>query len=178
VLILRDVLGWSAKDAAALIEASVASANSALQRARATLRERLGERRTDWGRSGELTAEERELLRRYVEAHERADADALAELLREDARLTMPPHPIWFEGREAILIATQKGFEPEFGRLRAVPTGANLQPAVGYYLLAPGDRRYRPLALDVLAVEDGRIAEITSFVYPGWFEAFGLPATL
>jgi RNA polymerase sigma-70 factor, ECF subfamily len=178
VLILRDVLGWSAKDTAALLEGTVASANSALQRARATLRERLGERRTEWGRSSEPSEEERELLRRYVDAHERADADALAELLREDARLTMPPHPIWYSGREAIRIASEKGFAPAFGRLRSVVSGANLQPAVGHYLLEPGGSEYRPLALDVLALERGRVAEITSFVVPRWFGAFGLPGTL
>ena len=116
VLILRDVLGWSAKDTASLLEASVASVNSALQRARATLRDRLPERRTEWAPASGPSDEERELLRRYVEAHERADVDALAELLREDARLTMPPHPTWYEGREAILIASRQGFDPEFGR--------------------------------------------------------------
>jgi RNA polymerase sigma-70 factor, ECF subfamily len=94
---------------AALLEASVVSVNSALQRARATLRGRLPERRTEWARSSGPREEERELLRRYVDAHERGDVEALAELLREDARLTMPPHPTWYEGREAILIASQKG---------------------------------------------------------------------
>ena len=93
VFILRDVLGWSSKETALLLKASVASVNSALQRARATLRDRLPERRTEWAPSSGPSEEERELLRRYVEAHERSDADALAELLREDARLVMPPHP-------------------------------------------------------------------------------------
>lgn len=178
VLILRDVLGWSAKDTASLLEASVASANSALQRARATLRDRLGERRTEWARSSEPSRQDRELLRRYVEAHERADAGALAELLREDARLTMPPHPVWYAGREAILTASEKGFDPEFGRLRSLPTGANMQPAVGHYLRPPGGSDYQPLALDVLRVHEGRVAEITSFVFPELFPAFGLPPAL
>jgi RNA polymerase sigma-70 factor, ECF subfamily len=178
VLILRDVLGWSAKDAASLLEVSVASVNSALQRARATLRERLGERRTDWTRSSEPSAPERELLRRYVDAHERADADALAALLREDARLTMPPHPTWYAGREAILIAARQGFDPAFGRLRTIVTGANRQPAAAHYLRRPGASEYRPLALDVLRIEGARIAEITSFVTPALFPAFGLPPAL
>ncbi len=177
-LILRDVLGWSAKDAASLLEASVISVNSALQRARATLRDRLGERRTEWARSSERSEEERELLRRYVDAHERADADALAELLREDARLTMPPHPTWYAGREAILIASRKGFDPEFGQLRSVIAGANRQPAAAHYLRPPGETEHRPLALDVLRIEGGRIAEITSFVSPELFPAFGLPQKL
>jgi RNA polymerase sigma-70 factor (ECF subfamily) len=175
VLILRDVVGWSAKETAGLLEVSVVAANSALQRARATLRDRLGERRTEWAPSTELSEEERELLRRYVEAHERADVEALGELLRADARLTMPPHPTWYAGREAILVAAQQGFDPDFGQLRAVATGANRQPAVAHYLRRPDGSQYRPLALDVLRVEDGRIAEITSFVFPELFPAFGLP---
>jgi RNA polymerase sigma-70 factor, ECF subfamily len=178
VLILRDVVGWSAKEAASLLETSVVSANSALQRARATLRERLPERRTDWAPSPEPSEEERELLRLYVDAHERADIDALAELLREDAILTMPPLPTWYAGREAILIAVQKGFDPAFGHLRSVVTGANLQPAAAHYLRAPGESAHRPLALDLLRIEGRRVAEIGTFVHPELFPAFGLPPTL
>jgi RNA polymerase sigma-70 factor (ECF subfamily) len=177
-LILRDVLGWSAKETAALLEGSVVSVNSALQRARATLRDRLPEQRTEWAPSPGLSEEERELLRRYVDAHDRADVDALAELLREDARLTMPPHPVWYLGRTAILTAAQQGFDPEFGHLQSVVIGANMQPAVAYYLRAPGDSEYRPLAFDVLRIEGGLVAEIASFVYPELFPAFGLPQTL
>jgi RNA polymerase sigma-70 factor, ECF subfamily len=175
VLILRDVLGWSAKDTASLLETSVASANSALQRARSTLRHRLGERRTEWATGAVPSAEERELLRRYIEAHERADVDALAELLREDARLTMPPHPIWFEGRAAILVASEKGFDPAFGALRSVPAWANRQPGVAHYLRVPGETEFRALAIDVLRIKGGRVAEITSFADAGFFAAFGLP---
>jgi RNA polymerase sigma-70 factor (ECF subfamily) len=178
VLILRDVLGWSAKDTASLLEASIGSVNSALQRARATLRDRLPERRTEWARSVKPSEEERELLRRYMDAHERADADGLAELLREDARLTMPPHPTWYAGRAAIVTATQKGFDPAFGHLRSIVVGANRQPAVAHYLRPPGGSDYRPLAFDVLRIEDGRIAEISSFVFPELFSAFGLPPAL
>jgi RNA polymerase sigma-70 factor, ECF subfamily len=178
VLILRDVLGWSAKDAAALLELSVAAVNSALQRARATLRDRLGERRTEWARSAQPSAQERELLRRYVDAHERVDADALAALLREDARLTMPPHPTWYAGREAILIAVRQGFDPEFGHLRTLVAAANRQPAAAHYLRRPGESEHRPLALDVLRIDGERVAEITSFVFPGLFPTFGLPEKL
>jgi RNA polymerase sigma-70 factor, ECF subfamily len=163
VLLLRELLGWSAKDTAALLEASVVAVNSALQRARATLRAHLPERRTDWAPSSGPSDEERELLRRYVDAHERADVDALAELLREDALLTMPPHPTWYAGRAAILIASEKGFDPDFGRLRSVVAGANLQPAAAHYLRRPGESEYRPLALDVLRVDGGLVAEIHSF---------------
>jgi RNA polymerase sigma-70 factor, ECF subfamily len=178
VLILRDVVGTSARATAATLETSVVSVNSALQRARATLRERLPERRTEWARPRSGDDTERELLRRYVEAHDRADLDALAAVLHEDARLTMPPHPTWLDGRDAILIGMRQAFAPGFGRLRTVVTGANLQPAVAHYLRRPGAAGYEPLALDVLRVEGGRIAEIGSFVSPELFPAFGLPAAL
>jgi RNA polymerase sigma-70 factor (ECF subfamily) len=177
-LILRDVLGWSAKETASLLETSVASANSALQRARATLRDRLPARRTEWAPTSGPSEEERELLQRYVAAHERADADALAELLREDVFLAMPPHPTWYAGRKAIMVAMRQGFDPDFGRLRTLVAAANMQPAAAHYLRAPGESAYRPLALDVLRLEAGRVAEIDSFVFPDLFPAFGLPPTL
>jgi RNA polymerase sigma-70 factor, ECF subfamily len=176
-LILRDVLGWSAKDTASLLEVSVAAANSALQRARGTMQERLPER-TEWSREVAPTEEERELMRLYMEAHERADSDGLAALLREDALLTMPPHPTWFDGRDAIMVAMRPAFTPEFGSLRSVAVAANTQPAIAHYLRGPGETEHRALALDVLRIEDGRIAEISSFPSPGLFEAFGLPAVL
>ena len=73
---------------------------------------------------------------------------------------------------------SQKGFEPEFGHMRSVPAGANTQPAAAHYLRQPGETEYRPLAIDVLRIEAGRVAEITSFVFPELFPAFGLPPTL
>jgi RNA polymerase sigma-70 factor (ECF subfamily) len=93
-------------------------------------------------------------------------------------RLAMPPHPTWFDGREAILVAMRAGFDPQFGSLRAVVSGANHQPAVAHYLRAPGEPEYRALAIDVLRFEGGRVAEITSFPEAGLFAAFGLPPTL
>jgi RNA polymerase sigma-70 factor (ECF subfamily) len=177
-LILRDVLGWSARETASLLDTSLASVNSALQRARATLRGRLPERRAEWTRAAGTSEEERALLRRYVDAHERADLDALAALLREDARLTMPPHPSWFDGRDAIITAVRKGFEPEFGAMRHVIAGANLQPTVAHYLRAPGESEYRALVIEVLRTEDGLVVELTSFVFPELFTAFGLPPVL
>jgi RNA polymerase sigma-70 factor (ECF subfamily) len=123
VLLLRDVLGWSAKETALLLETSVVSANSALQRARATLRHGLGETRTEWRSGSELAAEERGLLRRYIEAHERADVDALAALLREEARLTMPPHPTWFEGRARSWSHQGRASTPRSANCGACPPG-------------------------------------------------------
>jgi RNA polymerase sigma-70 factor (ECF subfamily) len=172
-LILRDILDWPAGDAAEHLDLTVAAVNSALQRARATLRDRLGDR-AEWSRDSARSEEERELLRRYVDAHQRADTDALAALLREDARLTMPPHPVWYDGREAIRVAAAQGFDPGFGQLRTVATEANGQPAAAHYLRAPGETTYRALALDVLRLEGGLVAEITSFVSPELFAAFAL----
>ncbi|MGH3094325.1 MAG: sigma-70 family RNA polymerase sigma factor [Gaiellaceae bacterium] len=119
------------------------------------------------------------VLQRYMEAHERADATALAELLREDARFTMPPQPMWCEGREAIMAAfTPEIFGPEaMGDFRLVPTRANRQPAAANYVRRRGDSEYRALALDVLRIENGKVVEITAFV-PDLFPAFGLPPTL
>jgi RNA polymerase sigma-70 factor (ECF subfamily) len=181
VLILRDVLGWSANDTAALLEVSVASVKSALQRARLTLKAHLPRQRLDWGPSEQPTIQERQLLQRYMEAHERADVHVLAELLREDALLTMPPHAMWFAGRDAILDLTAQVFDPAspyyHGRWRSLPTRANRQPAVAHYVMRPGDVAYRAQVLDVLRIENGKVVEVTAFV-PELFPAFGLPAVL
>src|SRR6266511_5169641 len=111
-LILRDVLGWPAKQTAALLEGSVASVNSALQRARTTLREHLPERRLDWQRSAESTEREQAVLRRYMDAVERADLAAVANLLAEDVRATMPPYPMWHQGRPTVMAALAASWDP------------------------------------------------------------------
>ena len=90
----------------------------------------------------------------------------------------MPPHPTWYDGREAVMVATRQGFDPSFGELRTVVAGANMQPAAAHYLRTPGDSRYRALALDLLRLDGGHVAEITSFVSPELFPAFGLPPQL
>jgi RNA polymerase sigma-70 factor, ECF subfamily len=179
VLILRDVLGWSARDTATLLETSVASVNSALQRARAALKKYLPERRVDWAPGTDPSEQERALLDRYVEASERADADALAELMREDARFSMPPEPGLWVGRETIVASWKEGGfgTPEFRHFRCAVTRANMQPAVACYRRRPGESEYRPMALDVLRIEEGAIAEIVTF--PGdLFPAFELPSKL
>src|SRR5262245_10464541 len=181
VLILRDVLGWSAIETAALPEVSVAAVKSALQRARPTLKQHLPKQRLDWAPASEPTAEERMLLQRYMDATERADIDTLAELLREDALLTMPPHPMWYMGRASIMAFTADVFDPTssmyHGHWRSLPTRANRQPAAAHYVRRPGDTVYRAQVLDVLRVEGGKVVEITAFV-PELFPAFGLPLTL
>jgi RNA polymerase sigma-70 factor (ECF subfamily) len=182
VLILRDVVGWSAKETAALLGTTATSVNSSLQRARATLRRHLPERRLDWAAPSEPTAAERAVFRRYMDAHDRLDFAAMAELLREDARLTMPPTPSWFEGREMITALFASWLDPEsaayVGEVRRIEIGANRQPACAGYLRRPGDSEYRPLGLEVLRIEDGQLAESTMFVSPELFGAFGLPSTL
>ena len=175
VLILRDVLGWSAREAAELLETTVAAANSALQRARATLRERLPARPSEWSGSAP-SEEERLLLERFIDAHERADAAAAAALVRDDIRITMPPHPWCFEGLAAIRPLLEEGLTAP-GEWRLVPTRANRQPTAASYLRARGDREFRAFKLDVLRLEGGLIAEITTFGAT-LFPAFGLPPTL
>lgn len=177
-LILRDVLGWSAKETAELLEVSVAAANSALQRARATLRTQLPSRKPEWPAGADATAAERELLQKYVEAGETADLAALASLIREDAVFRMPPEPEIAVGREAIFhLWAEGGFgSEEFGQLRCLTTRANRQPAVACYVLKKGDTSFRALALDVLRIEDGLITEIVTFA-PECFGSFGLPLT-
>jgi RNA polymerase sigma-70 factor (TIGR02960 family) len=178
VLILRDVLEWPAEQVAELLELSVPAVNSALQRARATLRDRLpAGRREEW-RSPEMTDAERELLDAFIESHERGDAEAALALISDDIRITMPPHPFLFEGLADFEALLERAFGPESeGDWRLLPTRANHQPAAASYLRAHGDDTYRAFKLDVLRVEGGRIAEITTF-NAALFEAFGLPPTL
>ena len=178
-LILCDVLDWSAKDAADLLEISVSAVNSALQRARARLRERLPSHKPAWPASVDASAAERDLLKKYVEASEAADFRALESIIRADATFRMPPQPDTAAGREAMFrLWIEGGFGSEqFGRLHCVVTHANLQPAVACYRRQPGDSTWRALALDVLRIEDGLIAEIVVFM-PDNFPAFGLPILL
>ena len=175
VVILRDVLGWSAKETADLLETSVASANSALQRARATLDER-APRRDAAPTTADLTGEERTLLAGFIDAHERADADAAVALAREDIRVTMPPYPMVYDGVDAIRPLLAQGLA-EAGEWRLVATRANRMPAAACYLRPHGGTEFRAFKIDVLRIEGGRIAEITTFSN-ALFPAFGLAPTL
>jgi RNA polymerase sigma-70 factor (TIGR02960 family) len=176
VLILRDVLGWSAKETAELLETSVASANSALQRARATLDERAPRRDAAAATTAALSEDERALLTAFIDAHERADADAAIAIAREDIRITMPPYPMVYDGRDAVRPLVEEGLTAH-GEWRLVPTRANRMPAAASYLRAPGDTEFRAFKIDVLRVEDGAVAEITTFG-AGLFPAFGLAPVL
>jgi RNA polymerase sigma-70 factor, ECF subfamily len=177
VLILRDVLDWPASDTAAVLEMSLAAVNSALQRARATMQERLPAKRHEWATAADAEDAERSLLRTYVEAFERHDDRELVALLREDVRMAMPPHPTWYEGREAVAaflagVAFRVGSEAH----RFVPTRANRQPAFGVYRGEGADAR--PFAINVVQIESGRVADMHFFKYPELFPAFGLPKSL
>jgi RNA polymerase sigma-70 factor, ECF subfamily len=179
VLILRDVLGWPASETAELLEVSVASANSSLQRARATLRENLPPERANWAPTTEPTEQERAVLQRFMDASERADMAELAALLREDALFTMPPNPEWYRGRDVLIEAwTPVMAGPQaWGEFRCVAVAANRLPALANYLRRTGETEFRAMSLDVLRVEDGLIAEITTFG-PDLFGRFGLPDVL
>ncbi len=179
VLILRDVLGCSAKETAAVLETTVPAVNSALQRAHAAMREHLPERRSEWPADVDATAAERALLDRYVEHSENPDPAGLKALLSEDVRFSMPPQPGVWEGRDRVVDSwVSGGFGTgTFGSLRCVLTRANRQPAVACYVRRPGDDRYTPMAIDVLRVAGGAVADIVTFdgsVF-GWF---GLPEAL
>jgi RNA polymerase sigma-70 factor, ECF subfamily len=172
-LILRDAAGFSARETAKLVGTSVPAVNSALQRARARLRDRLPARRIEWALSEDPTAEERAVAQRYVEALEERDFAALAELVSADARFSFPPRPVWYDGLDAFRRASDKHAAP--GEHLLVPAAINLQPAFAVYLRAPGERRYGPLALAVIRVEQGRVVEVVHWDRPELFEAFGLP---
>jgi RNA polymerase sigma-70 factor (ECF subfamily) len=177
VLILRDVLSWSASEAAALLDTTVPAANSALQRARATLRERWPGGRLEWSPAGEPDPAQRELLRRYIAAHERADPEALIDLLREDIRLTIEPGVGEWTGKAAVAEALRQDMNTP-GRWRMLPMAANHQPAVAGYVRGAGDAAFRPFVLIVLRPEAGLLAAMDVFETPGLFAAFGLPLSL
>jgi RNA polymerase sigma-70 factor (TIGR02960 family) len=165
VLILRDVLGWSARDAASLLETTVASANSALQRARTTMRTHLPAARVDWTPTAEPSRREQVLVQRYMEAIDHTDVDALKALFHEELRFAMPPDPGVWIGRDACVQSWVDGGlgSPGFGELRTRATTANLQPAVANYVRGPGDSRFRLFAIDVLTIRDGLITEVIAF---------------
>jgi RNA polymerase sigma-70 factor (ECF subfamily) len=174
VLLLRDVLGWSAAETASILETSVAGANSALQRARATLRDRLPEDSGEWSATAP-TDQERELLARFIDAHERMDVAASVGLLRDDVRVTMPPYPSCYDGIDAVVGLIEAG--SRMGEWRLVATAANRMPAAASYLRQPGDSEFRAFKLDVMRVDGGTIAELTTFG-AGVFASFGLPDVL
>jgi RNA polymerase sigma-70 factor (ECF subfamily) len=175
-LILCEVLRWKASEVAELLETSVASVNSALQRARATLEES-DLRAADTSPSVDQV--DAELLARYVQAFEQYDMDALTSLIQEDARQSMPPFDLWLRGRDDILrwwVGPGAGCRGS----RVIPTvSANGSPAFGQYKPSDSGSGYDPWALQVLEISDGRIVEFTFFLDTmRVFPLFGLPLRL
>lgn len=176
-LIAREVLGLPAAETADLLDTSVPAANSALQRARETMKRHLPSHRTQWRANGS-SAVERQLLDRFIEAHERCDVAAAIAVAAEDIRVTMPPAPMCFDGRQALVPLLERAFGPDReGDWRLLPTSTNRMPAAASYLRRFGDSEFRAFKLDVLRIEGAAIAEITTYGY-SWFEALGLPPVL
>jgi RNA polymerase sigma-70 factor (ECF subfamily) len=178
VLILREVLRWRADEVALLLDTTVASVNSALQRARATLADR---GISDLDAAPALDADLEDLVASYCEAFEafeRYDMGELTALLRDDATLSMPPYALWLQGHEAIA-AWMEGPGIECKGSRMVPTTANGLPAFGQYRPSGPGGAHRPWALQVLEVKDGKVVGINAFLDTDrLFPLFGLPATL
>jgi RNA polymerase sigma-70 factor, ECF subfamily len=179
VLILREVLAWKASEVAELLDTSVASVNSALQRARATLAEREhGDKAAAAAVSGPLDAEQQKLLDRYVAAFEGYDMTALTALLHEDAVMTMPPFDLWLTGHEDITgFMTTLGSACEGSRL--VPVQVNGLPGFAQYKPDPEEGGYTPWAVQVLEMSDGGLTGFHFFLdTKRWFPLFGLPLHL
>jgi RNA polymerase sigma-70 factor (TIGR02960 family) len=177
VVALCVALDWPPAEAAVALGISTAAVNSALQRARTTLRRLLPGDRSSW-RAPELSADERDVLRRFIEVHERGDAEGALALMRDDWVATMPPDPRAYRGLAEAERLCRLAFEPgRFGEWRLVPAGANRQPAAASYLRRPGDARYRAFKIDVLRIAGDKIVETTVFDAT-LFAAFGLPEIL
>jgi RNA polymerase sigma-70 factor, ECF subfamily len=200
VLILREVLGFSAKEVAQTLDTTVASVNSALQRARAAVDERVPEQSQQETLRSLGDDGLRDLVDRYVDAWERCDVEAFASMLAEDATFAMPPLATWYKGREAISIWAAGWPLSGSWRWRTVFTHANGQPALGFYSWDEDAAAYLPFALNVLTLRGSKISDVTAFVarsteeterevYSRWpeqpadpkrlagtFELFGLPS--
>jgi RNA polymerase sigma-70 factor, ECF subfamily len=173
VLILREVLRWRAEEVAELLDTTVASVNSALQRARATMASRdVGARAID-----PMDDDQRDLLARYVGAFESYDMTSLVALLHEDATQNMPPYEMWLQGREDI-VAWMVGPGAGCRGSRLLPTTANGCPAFGQYRPSGPGGRHEPWGVHVLEIIDGRVARLTVFLDTSLFPLFGLPLDL
>jgi RNA polymerase sigma-70 factor (ECF subfamily) len=172
VLILRDVLGFSAHEVAGALTTTTASVNSALQRARQTVEHRLPEasQQTTLRALGDPAV--RELVNRYIDAWERGDVTALSAMLAEDATFTMPPYAMWWRGRDVIAAFAAEAVH------RYVPTRANGQAANAAYRWNPETGQYHAEALEVLTLHGTQVKEMTAFITPQLFPHFCLPETL
>ncbi|WP_214417246.1 sigma-70 family RNA polymerase sigma factor [Sphaerisporangium fuscum] len=177
-LLLFDVLGFSAAEIAAMMETSPASVNSALQRARTTVAQKIpsSSRQQVPRKAGDVRR--REVVARFAAAFERGDVDALVALLAEDVTWSMPPLARWYRGVEAVAGFAATVPLTACGSWRHLPTGANGAPAVAFYLWDEETCAYNGWSITVLTLRGDRIAEIISFLAPDHFEPFGLPASL
>ena len=178
VLLLCDVLGWAAAEAATFLGGSTASINSALQRARETLAKRYPDGRP--AQAPRPDAAQQTLLDRYLRAWEGLDLDSFVSLLKEDATYTMPPLPQWYAGREAIRAFFGWAWK-SYGGFRLVPTAANRQPAFAVYSRSGTEGPWAAHSIQVLSLEQNAISGLTLFVKPTGpqlFQAFGLPLIL
>jgi RNA polymerase sigma-70 factor (ECF subfamily) len=174
VLILREVLGFSAREVAETLDTTPASVNSALQRARAAVEERTPARSQQATLRALGDDRVRELVESYVDAWERGDVDAVVAMLAQDATFSMPPQAEWFHGRDAIAAFLPRG--PLAMRRRFLPARANAQPAFGTYRWVAAEERFVANAIHVLTLRGSAIADVTCFLTPAVFPAFGLPA--
>jgi RNA polymerase sigma-70 factor (ECF subfamily) len=177
VLILREVLGFSAREVAGTMDTTVASVNSSLQRARATVDKRLPEHSQQANARSLGNRRVRRLVERFSDAFERGDVDTILSMLAEDATFAMPPFAGWCRGRQAIAASWLMPSLPA-ADLRYVPSSANAQPALAAYRWNDRKRGYLPIALDVLSLRGEAIADVVAFRTPGLFERFGLPSSL
>jgi RNA polymerase sigma-70 factor, ECF subfamily len=178
VLILRDVLGFSARETAGLLDITPVSVDSALQRAHKTVDERLPSRSQQETLRLLGDDELRSIVERYVDAWERKDVHAFVTLLAEDARIAMPPLPSWFSGREQVGTFLRLFAIDEVPRWRVVATTANGQLALAAYAWNNQANAFRPHCLNVLTIRDGLVDEIMAFLDPDSFNRFGLAATI
>jgi RNA polymerase sigma-70 factor (TIGR02960 family) len=176
-LVLRDVLGFHAAEVAEMLDSSEASVKGALQRARATLDERMPARRRERAPLPRSTRE-RELVGRFAAAVERGDTDGIVSLLTDDAWVTMPPEPYEYQGREAIARFLEDRQARRGANLRLVATRANGQPAFGCYLPDAQAAIARAYGLFVLTLEGDHVSAITWFAERSLFAHFGLPRTI
>ncbi len=177
VLVLREVLGFSAREVAESLETTVASVNSAMQRARKTVDERLPEQSQQATLRTLGDERIRDLVQRYIDAWATGDVEALRALLAEDAVFSMPPWTSWWRGRETIAGFAKTAAE-FCAEATSLPTRANGQVAIAYYHRDADTGRYEPAAIDVLTIEGSLLKEITAFITPEIFPRFGLPPEL
>jgi RNA polymerase sigma-70 factor, ECF subfamily len=176
VLILRDVVSFPAAEVAELLDMSVPAVNSALQRARTTLRDQWPDGRLDWAPAAESDPEQRRLLQRFIAAHEEGDPEALIAILRHDVRLAISPQVGEWNGQQQVGDALRDGMT-SLGQWRLLPITANRQPGAAGYLRRSGEITFSPFVLAVLRIEHGWLTDIAAFEQPSMFTAFGLPAS-